>query len=334
MLIRTFFLTYLVFNLLPYKNLFAQEGMGKVILSGFFIDGKTRQKLHTTVVAFVNGKSIEVGSTNENKNLNFNISTDTKEIEFRSEGYQPMKVPVVFHGQFNMKLLAGFSFLTFKNDTNLTFEDLILFCYPSDYSNDKEYEWYTLGSSGFDQTLSFGNTFKIEKTSISIPVKRSLDLQGKIVIKNSKSILDSRTYHISKGLNFIDTNTYLNRKESNYSKNINFETTSIHFQQSKYELSKSVKNVLDSIVDLLKHSPEIKIKIKGFSDNVGDIRLNNILAQYRAKAVKSYFLNQGLDIEQVMIFWEEQNKETMNTNIILDDEKLRLFRKVEINVIK
>lgn len=333
MLIRSIYLTYLVFSLLSYENLLVQEDLGKVILTGVFMDGKTGQKLNTTVVAFVNGKSIEIGRSNKNKNLNFNISTDTHEIEFRSEGYQPVKIPVVFHGQFNMPATAHFSIPTFTNDTTFITKDLVFFCYPSDYSYNKEYEWYTLGPSGYDQTLNFGNTYKIEKTSISIPRIRGLDLQGKLVIKNSQAILDSRTYQITLGLNFIDTNTYLQKKESKDLQNKSFETKTIYFHQGKFDLSKRVTNVLDSIVNHSKSSPEIKISIKGFSDNVGDMRLNNILAQYRAKVVSSYFLNHGLDKERVMLFWEGQNKEKMNSNIALDDEKLGILRKVEIKVI-
>jgi outer membrane protein OmpA-like peptidoglycan-associated protein len=51
---------------------------------------------------------------------------------------------------------------------------------------------------------------------------------------------------------------------------------------------------LNSILEVLKSNPNLKIELVGHTDNVGDSRQNVYLSKFRAKVVGSYLYNQGI----------------------------------------
>jgi outer membrane protein OmpA-like peptidoglycan-associated protein len=56
---------------------------------------------------------------------------------------------------------------------------------------------------------------------------------------------------------------------------------------------------LDQLVAALKKNPHWTIEIVGYTDNVGDSRLNLALSENRAKVVSSYLTRRGIADERV-----------------------------------
>jgi len=69
----------------------------------------------------------------------------------------------------------------------------------------------------------------------------------------------------------------------------------ITFRSGSAELTAQAKAVLDSIYNVLAEYPEIRIEIRGYTDNVGSAAKNLILSQRRARAVKRYLVQKGID---------------------------------------
>ncbi len=74
-----------------------------------------------------------------------------------------------------------------------------------------------------------------------------------------------------------------------------FELEDVHFESGKAELRKSSYQRLDELVGYLKDKPSVKIEIAGHTDNVGSKEDNRQLSQERAKVVKNYLLENGID---------------------------------------
>lgn len=69
----------------------------------------------------------------------------------------------------------------------------------------------------------------------------------------------------------------------------------VFFDVDKYELKPESRYELDKLVHLMKKFPFMKIEISGHTDNTGDKAKNKTLSQNRAKAVKDYLVNAGIE---------------------------------------
>jgi outer membrane protein OmpA-like peptidoglycan-associated protein len=71
--------------------------------------------------------------------------------------------------------------------------------------------------------------------------------------------------------------------------------TKIYFEQSSPKMLPESDEQLNSILEVLKSNPNLKIELVGHTDNVGDSRQNVYLSKFRAKVVSSYLYNQGIE---------------------------------------
>lgn len=68
----------------------------------------------------------------------------------------------------------------------------------------------------------------------------------------------------------------------------------IFFETNKFELLPQSKIELEVLKELLNANPSVQIQIQGHTDNVGDAKANEKLAENRAKAVYSYLIKEGI----------------------------------------
>ena len=71
-----------------------------------------------------------------------------------------------------------------------------------------------------------------------------------------------------------------------------FDTDNSGFDSSDYL-------VLDEVAHILSRNPDLKIKLYGFTDNVGSFEYNVKLSQIRADAVKAYIVSKGISESRV-----------------------------------
>jgi outer membrane protein OmpA-like peptidoglycan-associated protein len=79
----------------------------------------------------------------------------------------------------------------------------------------------------------------------------------------------------------------------------NFILNKVSYKQGGYTLENSSFTQLDSMLNVLKQDPVMKIEIDGYTDNVGDAAANKTLSENRAKAVYDYMLGKGADVSRM-----------------------------------
>ena len=75
----------------------------------------------------------------------------------------------------------------------------------------------------------------------------------------------------------------------------------IHFDFNKYNIKKEYLPYLNVIARYLKTHEELKVKIIGYTDNIGSKAYNDKLAYKRAKSVKDYLVKMGIPASRIEI---------------------------------
>ncbi len=76
----------------------------------------------------------------------------------------------------------------------------------------------------------------------------------------------------------------------------------IHFSYNSYDLSDKNYQTLEQISELLVQHPKADIIIKGYTDSNGNVEYNKKLSELRARSIKSYFVDQGINSERIKAF--------------------------------
>lgn len=119
--------------------------------------------------------------------------------------------------------------------------------------------------------------------------------------------------------------------EENVIKELNAYAKTILFETGKASFQQETLPVLNSIVAILKEYPSAKFSIEGHTDSDGDSIKNQLLSEQRAKAVKDYLTENGIETGRLISkgFGESKPISTNKTK-----EGKLLNRRVEIILIK
>lgn len=79
----------------------------------------------------------------------------------------------------------------------------------------------------------------------------------------------------------------------------NLRQRNIQFEQSSYVLLPESATELDELIRVLKKHPDWRISVAGYTDNVGDPRLNLALSEFRARVVANYLRQRGITDERM-----------------------------------
>jgi len=69
----------------------------------------------------------------------------------------------------------------------------------------------------------------------------------------------------------------------------------LYFTQSTAALLPSSRPILNALAQTLRTKPDLRLEIAGHADNVGDPGLNLRLSDQRARVVRRYLMQQGID---------------------------------------
>lgn len=74
---------------------------------------------------------------------------------------------------------------------------------------------------------------------------------------------------------------------------------SILFDFGSYQVNRLYYPVLDNVFAVLKTNPTLKIQVQGNTDNIGSETYNQTLSENRARAIKSYLVQKGIEPERI-----------------------------------
>ena len=107
---------------------------------------------------------------------------------------------------------------------------------------------------------------------------------------------------------FAFKSAYISANDTSFSSpsNLNFELNSleqgrsfnlndIYFKSNSFQINLVAKNILFEFAAYLKLNKNIEIEINGFTDNIGESIVNQILSENRAKAVYELLISYGFD---------------------------------------
>ena len=95
-----------------------------------------------------------------------------------------------------------------------------------------------------------------------------------------------------------------------------FDLSDIYFESNSFQISSIAKNVIFEFTSYLKLNNNMKIEINGFTDNIGESIVNQILSENRAKVVYELLIANGLDKERLSYNgYGEQFPRVNNTSI-------------------
>ncbi|HTA62105.1 MAG TPA: OmpA family protein [Bacteroidia bacterium] len=126
--------------------------------------------------------------------------------------------------------------------------------------------------------------------------------------------------------------TVIKTPENNYNLALNkpMVLKNINFENNKAQLVSSSSNELNKLASYLKSSPNFKIEIIGYTDNVGNEKDNLILSNSRAKSVADFLINAGIAKDRIT-FKGLGNSTPIKPNNT--EENRLLNRRVEFKII-
>lgn len=73
----------------------------------------------------------------------------------------------------------------------------------------------------------------------------------------------------------------------------------ILFSTNSYSINDTIEAVLDNFSEFLKENPKVKLRLEGYTDNVGASADNMILSNNRAKTVYDYLIQNGIESSRI-----------------------------------
>ena len=99
------------------------------------------------------------------------------------------------------------------------------------------------------------------------------------------------------------------------------------FTQSLENLENEAKIRLDSMASFFQSRTDLKIMLKGHTDNIGDFDKNILLSRQRVETVKSYIVSKGIDPNRIEGVGYGSTRPNFQN---LSEEQKRLNRRVEV----
>ncbi len=110
-----------------------------------------------------------------------------------------------------------------------------------------------------------------------------------------------------------------------------FILNNVEFDFNKATIRPSSYPELNQVVDMMKLSPELRIRINGHTDDIGSEDYNMNLSQKRADAVKSYLISKKIQSDRIETAGYGESKPIASNK---SDEDRQKNRRIEIELIQ
>ena len=182
--------------------------------------------------------------------------------------------------------------------------------------------------AGEENTTGFDNLGLARATALKNMLSTSIDTA--LIVAKAKQVGDSTAklpYYVEynrKWLKWLMDNNFVQELD---------EKTLVHFPYNSTEAikNKAILSYLDKVEKNMKSHPELKIQVVGHTDNKGRAAANKILGLKRAKRIKKWLINKGIDADRIIVKSEGENQPIADNNT---EEGRQKNRRVEISYIK
>ncbi len=104
----------------------------------------------------------------------------------------------------------------------------------------------------------------------------------------------------------------------------------VFFETNKFDLKDESKSELNKLVEFLTNNPSLKIELRGHTDNVGDVKKNQVLSENRAKSVSQYLAANGIAGDRLTYKGFGDTKPVVPND---SDEHRQMNRRTEFKVV-
>ena len=120
-----------------------------------------------------------------------------------------------------------------------------------------------------------------------------------VLITIKKEGLAFKSVYISANDTSFSSPSNLNFKLNSLEKGRSFDLNDIYFETNSFQINLIAKNILFEFAAYLKLNKNIEIEINGFTDDIGENLVNQILSENRAKAVYELLISYGFNKEKL-----------------------------------
>ena len=113
-------------------------------------------------------------------------------------------------------------------------------------------------------------------------------------------------------------------------KDLVLQLRNIQFEYNSYELTESSNTELESLAQLMRMNPTLRIELSAHTDDQGSDRYNDRLSEMRGKAVEKWLVEQGIDAARMEAVGYGKRKPLVPND---SEEHRALNRRVEIKVL-
>lgn len=299
-------------------------------VSGVCFDATTAAYLPIEVFTMTGTTKIVLGLSDKDGKFFFQLPLSATSISFASTDYHTVTLPVSFVNKPSRKAEFRLGIIMSKHDS-MAVEQTSQLIISNDLP-DNEAVNYIVEPTGSNAGLPLQTTVHGNRIApggrLTIGKGRGLpriNFEGarpgpyRVAASVNGQVLVDKKFTVKEGLTFMEvqanepTPSLLANsvKENNRVEMAMPNSKIVYFHQSRYELNPDTGIILDSIAQILLTQPQLIARITGYTDNVGEQKLNLTLSEYRAKMVANYLQRKGVQPSQLSTNWQGGNSLTV-----------------------
>lgn len=298
-------------------------------VSGVCYDFTNAMYLPVEAFSMSGTTKIKLGQSDKDGKFSFLLPLSATSISFACSDYRTVTLPVTFVNHPGNKAKFRFGIIMGKRDSSTVRQtNQLLLSNDLPDSTDVNYGIEPTGSNAglplvttaHGNRVAPGGRFIIPKGKgqgwpvTTFEGARPGPYRVTASMANGQ-VLTDKAFTVKEGLTFMEVRAD-EPSSPNAGKGSSFGNSSlpapktIYFEQSRYELTPATRASLDSVAQILTTQQQVVAHITGYTDNVGEQKLNVTLSEYRAKVVANYLKQKGTQVGQLLIDWKGGNSLT------------------------
>lgn len=303
----------------------APEPLNPIPIKGICFDLATAVYLPVEAFAGVGNAKVKVGQSDKDGKFSLLLPRSATSLTFESRGYRTLTLPVQIVGQpsakaeFRLGIIMG----TFDSLPVQQTHQLLLSHDLPDHADGT----YFVGPIGSNAGLPMmqtahgnrvpdGGYMKFGTGRRHQPIMNFEGARpgpyrifvstatGRVLVNEDITVGAGITLMEVRAKELIERAESVKPNEARKAEIATPDSQTLYFEQSQYELTSRTEAALDSIAQRLLTFPSIMVQLTGYTEDIGERKLNMTLSEYRAKKVANYLKQKGIPDSQITISWK------------------------------